>query len=63
MNQMNELNQAFEEIIFLTRTTFGLFFQGMFGNFTSIGKVFKVGILSSICVVKINCVLLYLSND
>ena len=48
MNQMNELNQAFEDYLF--------------GNFTGIAKVFKVGILSFICFVKINCVLLYLSN-
>ena len=39
--------------------------QGIFGNFTGIEKVFKVGTLSFICFVKIslNCVLLYLSNE
>ena len=34
-----------------------------FGNFTGIEKVFKVGILSFICFVKINCGLFYLSNE
>ena len=66
MNQMNELNQAFEDYFLNSNNNLDCLkrqLQGIFGNFTGIEKVFKVGILSFICFVKINCVLLYLSNE
>ena len=66
MNQMNELNQAFEDYFLNSNNIQGLLnrqLKGIFVNFTGVEKVFKVGILSFICFVKINCVLLYLSNE